>query len=61
MFKKSAVEATVLFNSESKTISTQELTRLELNSCVAIRKPPVKLIRKKGFNLLGSIKIRLKD
>lgn len=62
--RKTTVELRAMFNSESKSISTRtmrrELKGLGLNSCVALRKPLISEANwKKGFNLLGSIKIGL--
>ena len=60
--KKSTVELTAMLNSECTSISTCTMWRelKGLNSCVALKKHlSERLIRKKGFNLLGSIKIEL--
>ncbi len=63
--KKTTVELMDMFNRESKSISTRtmrrELKGLGLNSCIALRKPLIGEANrwKKGFNLLGSIKIGL--
>ena len=62
--RKTTGELRGVFNSESKSISThtmwRELKGLGLNSCVALRKPLIsKAKQKKGFSLLGSIKIGL--
>uniref|UniRef100_A0A8C9RQZ3 Transposase Tc1-like domain-containing protein n=1 Tax=Scleropages formosus TaxID=113540 RepID=A0A8C9RQZ3_SCLFO len=60
--KKRTVELTVMFNSESKSISThtmqRELKGVGLSSCVALRKPLISEANrgKKGFNFLRSIK-----
>ena len=60
--RKTTAELSATFNSASKSISTckmwKELKGLGLNSCVTLRKPLVsEANQKKGFNLLGSIKI----
>jgi len=59
--EKTKVELTAVFNSESKNTHTvqRELKGLRLNSCVALRKPVIGEANrgKKGFNLIGSMKI----
>lgn len=63
--RKTTVELGVMFNSESESISThtmrKELKGLRLNSCVALGKSLISGVNrgKKGFYMLGSIKIEL--